>query len=156
MSFIQQIAQVEARRQSEYFTEGQYLVRIDDFKEGANRKGREFVVLETTVIDSDNPAQHPAGCQRTWLSMKDIDSTPRNIRAMLCQVLRVSDAGLTWEMIENALTPDEHTGRSALAGLRALVQARNIPTKKGGTFTILNFAAAADDAKSLKDVHTEY
>jgi len=152
MSFINQIANADARRQSEYFQPGQYLVSITDFKQGKNRKGREFVVLETTVIDSDNTAVHPAGAERSWLSMLDVDSTARNIRGMLCAVLGVADHALTVDMITAAMTPDEETGKSSLAGLRAIVHARNIITKAGSPYTLLNFAAAADNATSLSDV----
>lgn len=149
MSFIDQVISSDARRQSEYFQPGSYLVEIEDFKQGANRKGREFVVLETSVIDSDNLGLHPRGAKRSWLCMLDVDSTPRNIRGMLCAVLGVSNEGLTADMVSEALTPDEETGKSSLCGLRAYVHARNVPTKKGGTFTLLNFSAAADDASSL-------
>lgn len=152
MSFIQQIANADARRQSEYFVPGQYLVVINDFKEGKNRKGRDFVVLETTVLDSDNPAEHPAGSSRSWLCMQDVDSTAGNIRGMLCAVLGVADSALSVDMITAALTPDEETGKSSIAGLRAIIHARNIMTKAGRPFTLLNFAAAADDAETLKDV----
>lgn len=152
MSFIQQIAQADARRQSEYFQPGQYLVSITDFKQGKNRKGREFVVLETTVIDSDNLNDHPAGAERSWLCMVDVDSTARNVRGMLCAVLGVADHALTVDMINAAMTPDDATGKSSLAGLRAIVHARNIITKAGSPYTLLNFAAASDDATSLSDV----
>lgn len=149
MSFIDQIISSDARRQSEYFTPGSYLVEINDFKQGKNRKGRDYVVLETSVIDSDSPSNHPRGSKRTWLCMQDVDSTPRNVRGMLCAVLGVSNEGLTADMVEEALTPDEDTGKSSLAGLRAYIHARNVPTKAGGTYTLLNFAAAADDAESI-------
>ena len=117
MSFIQEIANTSARRQSEYFGVGQYLARIDDFKEGENRSGRKFVVLECTVLDSDNLDANPKGCARSWLLMQDKRTTHCTQRA--CDVVRcagsISDEGLTPDMIERALTPDADTGKSALA-----------------------------------------
>lgn len=151
MSFIDQIAESDTRRQSEYFNAGHYLVRIDDFKEGENRKGRAFVVLETTVLDSDNSEDHPKGSERSWLLMQDQETTPRNVRAMLCAVLGISDSGLDKKMIGKALTPDSKTGKSALSGLKAVVHAKDIQTKRGTDFTLLNFATADQEATTLED-----
>lgn len=151
MSFISQVAESKARRTSEYFGIGQYLVRIDDFKEGANRAGRAFVVLECTVLDSDNLDANPKGSQRSWLLMQDMETTPKNVRAMLCSVLGISDDGLTVEMIERALVPDEETGKSALAGLKALAHAKNIKTRRGTDFTLVNFYSASQEATGLDE-----
>jgi len=151
MSFLDQIDEASARRQSEYFSPGSYLVRIDDFKEGENRKGREFIVLETTVLDSDNLEEHPKGAQRSWLLMQDMETTAKNIRAMLCAVLGISDEGLTRDMIGKALTPDSKTGKSALAGLKTVVHAKLVKTRRGTDFTLLNFSTANQDANDLND-----
>lgn len=149
MSFIDQVSEATARRQSEYFTPGNYLVRIDDFKEGENRKGREFVVLETTVLDADDLEGHPRGSQRSWLLMLDMETTPKNVRAMLCAVLGITDDGLTTDMITKALTAQKKTGKSALAGLKTVIHAKNIKTRRGTDFTLLNFNTANQDADSL-------
>lgn len=151
MSFIDSVADATARRQSEYFSAGQYLVRIDDFKEGSNRKGREFVVLECTVLDSDDLDEHPKGCQRSWLLMQDMETTSKNVRAMLCAVLGIGDEGLTKDMIVKALTPDRDTGKSALAGLKTVVHAKVVQTRRGTDFTLLNFSTANQDANDLSD-----
>jgi len=149
MSFIDQVASTTARRQSEYFGVGKYLVRIDDFKEGENRSNRAFVVLECTVLDSDDLNANPKGCARSWLLMQDKETTPRNVRAMLCGVLGISDEGLTPEMIGNALTPDTDTGKSALSGLKVIVHGKNLVTRRGTDFTLLNFMTADQDATGL-------
>jgi hypothetical protein len=149
MSFIDQIAASTARRQSEYFGVGKYLARIDDFKEGANRAGRSFVVLECTILDSDDLESNPKGCARSWLLMQDKETTPRNVRAMLCGVLGISDEGLTTEMIVNALTPDEETGKSALSGLKVVIHGKNMVTRRGTDYTLLNFMTADQEATSL-------
>ena len=152
MSFIDQNSKASARRQSEYFGVGQYLVRINDFKEGANRSGRAFVVLECTVLDSDDLDANPRGSERSWLLMQDMETTPKNVRAMLCAVLGISDSGLTTDMIGKALTPDESTGKSALADLKVFVHAKNIKTRRGTDFTLLNFSTVNQEADSLEDV----
>jgi hypothetical protein len=152
MSFVKLVNKATARRQSEYFTPGSYIVRIDDFKEGTNRKGRDYVVLETTILDSSNQEENPAGAKRSWLLMQDVDSTARNVRGMLCAVLGISDSELTLDMIENALQPDEETQVSSLAGLKAFIHARNVETNRGGVYTLLNFNSVADDVSSLSDI----
>ena len=93
MGFRDQIKDAESRRQSEYVTPGRYLFKIEDFKEGANRKGREFVVVEMTIIDADDTDRHPKGSERSWLQMTDTDTAARNIRGFLCRALNVPDAG---------------------------------------------------------------
>lgn len=150
MSFLNKVASATATRQSEYFSPGSYLVRVDAFKEGKNRKGRDFVVLETTVLDSDNE-DSPCGSRRSWLLMQDMDTTPRNVRAMLCAVLNISDDALTLEMIQNALEPDEETGKSAIAGLKVFANARTIETKRGTEFTLLTWNAVDQDATNIED-----
>lgn len=151
MSFIDEIANTSARRQSEYFGVGQYLARIDDFKEGENRSGRKFVVLECTVLDSDNLDENPKGCARSWLLMQDKETTPRNVRSMLCGALGISDEGLTPDMITRAITPDQDTGKSALSGLKVVIHGKNYVTRRGTDFTLLNFMTADQDATSLND-----
>jgi len=152
MSFAKLVSRADARRQSSYFTPGSYVVRVDDFKEGTNRKGRDYVVLETTVLDSSDLNEAPAGCQRSWLLMCDVDSTARNVRGMLCAVLNIGNDELTLEMITKALEPDADTQVSSLAGLKAFVHARNVTTQKGGVYTLLNFTGVSDDVESLEQV----
>lgn len=151
MSFLDQVANTSARRQSEYFGVGQYLVKINDFKEGQNRNARAFVVLETTVLDSNNLDQNPKGSLRSWLLMQDMETTARNVRGMLCAVLGIDDSGLTKEMIEKALTPSDETGKSALSGLKVMINAQNKLTKRGTDFTLLNFITCKQSAESLSD-----
>lgn len=149
MGFRDQIKDAESRRQSEYVTPGRYLFKIEDFKEGENRKGREFVVVEMTVIDSDDTEKHPKGSERSWLQMTDTDTAARNIRGFLCRALNVPDAGLTDEMIDKAFTPKKATGKSPLAGLLIGVNARMIQTRKGTDFTVVDFYPVEQDAESL-------
>ena len=149
MGFREQVKNSEARRQSEYFSPGRFLVEICDFKEGENRNGREFVVLETTVLDSDNTTLHPKGAERTWLQMTDQDAAPRNIRGFLCKALNVPDTALSDGMIDAAFEPDAHTGRSPLSGLKLGVLAREIITKRGTPFTLCDFLSTDQDATEI-------
>jgi len=151
MSFRNQLKTTTARRQSEYVTPGQYLFEILDFKEAQNRKGREFVVVEMQVLDSDDTARHPKGSERSWLQMTDTDTAAKNIRGFLCRALNVPDEGLSDEMIDKAFEPLEETGKSPLAGLKIGVNARNIVTRKGSDFTVVDFYSVDQDMESLED-----
>jgi uncharacterized protein YidB (DUF937 family) len=83
--------------------------------------------------------------------MQDMETTAKNIRAMLCAVLGISDEGLTRDMIGKALTPDSKTGKSALAGLKTVVHAKLVKTRRGTDFTLLNFSTSNQDANDLND-----
>ena len=149
MGFRDQVKSTEGRRQSEYVTPGRYLFQVIDFKEGENRKGREFVVVEMSVIDSDNPERHPAGSERSWLQMTDTDTAAKNIRGFLCRALNVPDASLTDEMIDKAFDPKASTGKSPLAGLKIGVNAREITTRRGNPFTVVDFYSVDQEIESL-------
>lgn len=149
MGFRDQVKSSEGRRQSEYVTPGRYLFEIIDFKEGANRKGREFVVVEMSVADCDDPARHPKGSERSWLQMTDTDTAAKNIRGFLCRALNVPDSALTDEMIDKAFEPKADTGKSPLAGLKIGVNAREITTRRGNPFTIVDFHSVDQDVETL-------
>jgi len=149
MTFLSQIQSATARRQSEYIGEGRYLCELLDFKEGVSRKGRDFVVAEMKVIDSDNPERHPQGAERSWMQMTDTDTAARNVRGFLTRALNVSDDGLTDDMIEAAFEMNEETGKSDLSGLMIGINARNITTRKGNLFTVCDFYAVNQDVTSL-------
>jgi hypothetical protein len=149
MGFRDQVKNTEARRQSEYVTPGRYLFQIIDFKEGENRKGREFVVVEMSIVDCDDLSNHPVGSERSWLQMTDTDTAAKNIRGFLSRALNVPDASLTDEMIDKAFDPREDTGKSPLAGLNIGVNAREITTRKGNPFTIVDFYSVDQEITSL-------
>lgn len=150
MGFRDQVKNTEGRRQSEYVAPGRYLFEIIDFKEGKNRKDREFVVVEMKVLDCDNMDRHPRGAERSWLQMTDTDTAAKNIRGFLCRALNVPDAALTDEMIDKAFTPKKSTGKSPLASLKIGVNAREIQTRRGNPFTVVDFYSVDQDTESLE------
>lgn len=149
MSYADLVKNATARRQSEYFSEGRYLVRVKDFVQGTTRQGKGFIALETVVVDSNNPEEHFAGSERTWFQDMTKDSAGKNLRGLLVNLLDVPDSQLTDAMIDRAFTLDPSTGRSVLAGSMLVVNARNITTRKGGLFTLCDFAYAPEDATKL-------
>lgn len=152
MSFLDQIKSADARRTSSYFLEpGRYLVEIKDIVQGKNRKGREFIAVETSVIDAEDRTDTHKGELKTWMQMLDNDVAPRNIRSMLCGVLDVPNSALTDEMIDRAFDKNPDTGRSYLSGIKAVVLVRTIVTRAGKDFSLCDFSSAPEDAADLED-----
>lgn len=149
MSFANAVKNSSARRQSEFFSPGRYLVRVKDFVEGTTRKGEGFVALETVVVDSSDLELHPAGSERTFFQSTAKDSAAKNIRGLLVNLLDIPDSALTNEMIDRAFSRDPNTGVSVLAGSMLIVHAREIMTKRGSPFTLCDFAYASEDANKL-------
>lgn len=149
MGFRDSVKTAEGRRQSEYVQPGRFLFEIIDFKEGESRKGREFVVVEMKTVDSDNLERHPVGSERSWMQMTDTDTAAKNIRGFLCRALNVPDSALTDEMIDKAFEPKASTGKSPLASLRIGVNAREITTRRGNPFTIVDFYSVDQELDSL-------
>tara|TARA_Y100001938_G_C8034776_1_gene402713 strand:- start:513 stop:953 length:441 start_codon:yes stop_codon:yes gene_type:complete len=137
MSFIQQAAASKERIQSEYFSPGEFRVRINNFTLGQNRHGDEFVVLETEILESSTPDTNPVGSERSWLQMTRKDMTGPNIKGFIARLLSVKDSTTTeeWEtIIKNALaTP------SPLIGYEVSVTAKEITTRSGNPFTVLDW-----------------
>jgi prophage tail gpP-like protein len=148
MSFLSSVENTTARRQSEYFSgNGSHLVEITDCKLGKNRKGREFIVVETKVLDSNDGT--PKGAERSWLMMTDADTTAKNFRAFLVRALNVADSALTGKEIEKAITATKATGRSPLAGLKIQATCQVIKTKAGSDFTLINWVSVDQNQTSL-------
>jgi hypothetical protein len=152
MGFRDQVKSTEARRQSEYITEGQYLFEIIGFKEDTSRKGRDYVVVEMKTLDASDDNRNPKGSERSWLQMCDTDTAPKNIRGFLSRALNVPDESLTDTMIDKAFEPKKSTGMSPLVGVKVGVNAHLISTKAGNPFTVVNFSSVDQSATSLEDL----
>jgi hypothetical protein len=153
--FLDEVVGAKPTRQSEYFVPGHYLVQIIDFKRAETRKRRPFIVLETTVLDSD-VADLGTGSEASWMQMLDSDLAPANIKNFIQRALNLSEKGVTKEIIAKALAQNPDTGRSFLSGLKIEIVAKEITTKAGTPFTVLNFIAVPadkqDQAKRLADL----
>ena len=153
--FLDEIAGAKPTRQSEYFVPGHYLVQIIDFKRAETRKRRPFIVLETTVLDSD-VAELSTGSEASWMQMLDSDLALANLKNFIQRALNLSEKGVTKEIIAKALSQNPDTGRSFLSGLKIEIVAKEITTKAGNPFTVLSFinvpADKQDQAKRLVDL----
>jgi hypothetical protein len=56
-----------------FFQPGSYLVRVDKVKLGETRKGKGFLVVETTILESDCPGLK-SGAFCSWMIMEEWDT----------------------------------------------------------------------------------
>ena len=126
-----------------YFLPGNYLVRVDSVKTGSTRKNDNFFVVETTILESDNP-ERKKGSSVSWMTLESFDSYLGHIKhfvsvAQQCEEDEVDEAGV--EMVVS----DENPCRDIVL----VVKANNVPTRAGGVFTKVQFAwpTAADFAR---------
>jgi len=116
-----------------FFEPGNYLVRVDAVKEGQTRKKQGFFVVETTILESDNPERkRGSGC--SWMSLEEWDNHLGNVNhfvsvAQQCEPEEVDEEGV--EMVISDENP--------CAGVVLKVKATNVPTRAGGTFTKVKF-----------------
>lgn len=145
----------QPRRDSEWIRPGVYLVRIESFKKGANRKGREymhFTMLNCHTIDDSLGASVKDGSQRagdklSWRIMAEWDGAEGTIMSAI-QTL----TGLPIEELQDDNVYDQLTAASQpLAGLYARVEARQIQTQSGNPFTAVTIKTriSASEAKEM-------
>jgi len=118
-----------------YFEEGTYLVQVDSVAMKEVRNGEAFIV-ETTVLESTNPAR-PAGMSVSWfVGFKVPEASERDIYLFFAACFgHANDA----EWIRNNLTPealDLLTSKSNPVGVQKLrmplvVQSRPNKTNSG-------------------------
>lgn len=153
--FVDEILSAQAARQSQYFVPGHFLVKILNFKRAETRKKRPFIVLETVVLDSDQE-DFTAGTEASWMQMLDMDTSAGNIKNFITRALNISPESVTKDVVVKALTPNPQNGRSFLAGLKLEIVAKEITTKAGNPFTVLNFipvpAEKQEKANKLADL----
>lgn len=133
-NLINKIASTTSRR-SKYISEGEYVLKVDNLLSGLTKAGRQFIAIEFEDITG---CENTPGTMVTHLMLADQNSTAKNIRDFLCKVLNVSDDKLTEQMIRDAFTPDSR-GFSVLRGMKVRCIARDVKTKKGGDYTIINY-----------------
>lgn len=133
-----------------YFLPGLYLVHVDRVKTGTTRKGIDFFVVESTIVESDNGERKP-GSACAWMVTLDKDAALGNIKhfcsiATGCKLEEVDEAGV--EMIVSDENP--------LRGTFLRVQAVTILTKEKKEFTKVTWRRYDGDeqvaARKLEEV----
>ena len=145
MGLYDDIAGATATLQSRYVSPGTYVAVVADWKEGVSRKGDSFVVLEMTVLASDNHVEHPVGSAMSWMVMLKHDSAPGNIKRAIMEIVALQEEGqVTSALCKAVLTPNEdpergEVGVSPTAGTVIDVVATNTKTRAGNDFTRVTF-----------------
>ena len=131
-----------------YFEPGLYLVEVNRVKLGKTRKGEDFFVVETKLLESDNE-NRPEGSSCSWMVMFKHDAALGNIadfcRAGLyaCAVQNEADPGVKhFEEIEIEDDDAEEicSEENPLAGTVLKVEAVNVKTRAGKDFTKVTWA----------------
>jgi hypothetical protein len=145
MGLYDEIAGAAAARQSTYVSAGTYVAVVGDWKEGVRRQGDAFVVLEMTVLASDNHEKHPVGSAMSWMVMLKHDSAPGNIKRAIMEIVALQEEGqVTSDLCKAVLTPNEdeergEVGVSPTAGTIIDVVATTTKTRAGNDFTRVTF-----------------
>lgn len=126
-----------------YFEPGIYKAQINRVKLGKTRKEEDFFVVETELIESNNP-DRPEGSTCSWMVMFKHDAALGNI-ADFCRaglfayaVQNDADPGVpSYEKVEvDDASAEQICGEeNPLAGVILTVEAVNVKTKAGRDFT---------------------
>lgn len=138
MSVFAKVNEARATEGGRYFEPGNYVVLINRIKHGETRKGVDFFVVETKVLESDCAAI-PAGSECSWMVTLDKDAALGNIKSFAmaatgCADNEVDEAGIL-ELVSD---------RQPLAGQVMRVEAFNKPTRDGKPFTRVKWLAPTD------------
>lgn len=133
------IENIPTPRQSCFFYPGTYKVRIDSVKLIRTRKGDDMVVIETQVVETDNPSR-PVGCRPSQLINFKHAAATDNFKGFVAAGLGISDDEDAQEGITSELCTQIVGDTQPFAGLVLGVTATSIKTKKGRDFTVLSWS----------------
>ena len=131
------IADAKARLDANYERPGHYVERIDAIKRGQSRKGDAFLVVEKTVLhvfDDDEGRGHKAGESVSHMMMSKHDSFLGNVKAMVAKLLDCAT-----ESVDSNACLMICDDSQPLGGMLIECKNRNIQTKAGNPFTVINY-----------------
>jgi hypothetical protein len=138
-SIFNKVAEAQALNNSTYFTEGHYIVDIQDAFVKENRLGLQIAIIECRTVQCTNPTVR-IGSNVSWIcKLQGSDIGPRDLKTQFCGIVNCRPNQVTPDLLETSFTPDPETGVSPLAGRRCYVYAYPVNTEKGGTFTKVEF-----------------
>lgn len=96
MGKFSNIGKVNVSKSGQYFTAGNYQVRIKEVKIVPSQAGgnKEYFVIETEILDSDNPKIKPGSERSHVIDMSNVMSMP-NIKAFIAAVSGVDPQSST-------------------------------------------------------------
>lgn len=156
-SVFNNISNVKPRGDYAYIESGDYIVHVNEFKAGKNRKGLDIVffnlkivsVLDTTDCVKWNQAPHGVGQDVSWLVTLDKDSSLPQMKKALMVLTGVDEAGIdgpTCDAFVSAAQP--------LRGMFAHYSGKKVKTKKDILITDRRFVRpfSKDQLLSMAEV----
>lgn len=139
-NIFEQIAQAQELRNTTYFGEGHYIVRISNTLIKKDRHGLDIAIIETIVMDSTNQ-DITEGREVSWVcKLQGNDVGIRDLKTQFLNIVRCPKNALTPELIKDFFVPKEDTGLSKLAGRECYVFAyQKTSPKTGSIWTKVDF-----------------
>jgi hypothetical protein len=148
MSIFDGVDTAALRLSSNYIEEGHFILRIDAVKVGVSRKKADFVAIESTVLsnfDEGDEANHAVGDNVTHMLMVQQDMFLSSFKTFICKSMGVEPDEVSAEACEQACNMDPEKGTvQPMAGIFVEVVCKDITTKKGSPFTVVNYKGPVD------------
>lgn len=127
------VSEAKAQGSGNFIKPCDIIARIDKIKQGESRKGDAFVAIEMTVYHVFE-GSHSVGENVTHMLMQKHDSFLGNWKGAIMGITGGDDSEVT-EEASNAIVSDEQP----LSNLIIRLGARNIQTKAGNDFTVVDY-----------------
>lgn len=154
MGIFDNIENARASRGSNYERAGRYYEYIRRIKLDKNRKGVDFIAVEKVVLQviAPDPSEEPhsVGEQIAHLLMSDKDSFLGNVKAMIGALFNEDPEAVTAEDAEMVVSD-----KQPAAGLVIEVNNRQITTKQGQPFTLVNYVRALEPEEVFQLISPE-
>jgi hypothetical protein len=139
-NIFEQIAQAQELRNTTYFGEGHYIVRISNTLIKKDRHGLDIGIIETIVMDSTNH-DITEGREVSWVcKLQGNDIGIRDLKTQFLNIVRCPKNAVTPALIKDFFVPKEDTGSSKLAGRECYVFAyQKTSPKTGSIWTKVDF-----------------
>lgn len=130
-----------------YYEEGVYpVVRVDALKLITRHNGHEMFIVESTVLQSQNPKCPPGSSRSVAYNLtKHPDSAYGNARKVIAQVSGLPVENVDPEGAQLACSTDNPFG-----GTLCSVEAYTTKTRAGGDFTNVRFARLPDEVQERR------
>lgn len=145
-----------SRLDANYVIPSHFLAIINKCKIGENRKGEGFFVVEMTVVHDCEPDKyqrgtwgHAVGEEVSHMMMAKHDSFLGNVKGFISNTLNMEDDTIGEEEAIAVAADDQ-----PLAGTVIEVASRNVVTRAGNDFTVVNYKGEVEMEDVVKLFNT--
>lgn len=123
-----------------YFSPGNYVVMVNECKEGETRKGLPFNVVNCRVIESDNPEFRPGSEVCWWVDMTK-DAAKGNVKQFAMAATEAPASDINKKGLSEIFGEDQHLSDIGPGGTPLIIRvnAYNKNTQAGKPFTRLKW-----------------